>query len=61
MDPRAIAGAIRELLADPERLAAMRARARAVARARYNWDAQAEGLIALYRRILPGPWSEAVG
>jgi glycosyltransferase involved in cell wall biosynthesis len=59
MDPTAIAGAIRELLADPARLAQMRAKARAAARARYNWDAQAEGLLALYRRILAPPSSSA--
>lgn len=52
-DPLGIAEAIGRLLGAPERLAAMRARERSVARTTYNWDAQAASLVALYRRVLP--------
>ncbi len=52
-DPGRIAEAMDRLLASPERRAAMSTRARAAARATYNWDAQALSMVELYRRILP--------
>ena len=45
------ATAIREL-ADPERRAAMSARARELAR-RFDWDACAAGVAAVYRGLVP--------
>lgn len=52
-DPAAIAAAIGELLAPgPAARAAMRDRALAAARARYNWQVQAEALLASYDRLL---------
>lgn len=52
-DVQAIAETIGRLLAAPDRLAAMQSRARAAAQIRYNWDAQAEHLIDVYRRVVP--------
>jgi glycosyltransferase involved in cell wall biosynthesis len=56
-DPRQISDTVSRLLADPGRLATMRDRARSVAHATYNWDAQAAELVRLYRSILPVPGS----
>ncbi len=50
-DADAFAAAIREL-ADPERRAAMSARARELAR-RFDWDACAAGVAAVYRGLVP--------
>jgi glycosyltransferase involved in cell wall biosynthesis len=50
-NPVLVAEAIRELLAHPEELAAMRQRAIAAARSTYNWDAQEARLLELYGRI----------
>ncbi len=51
-DPASIAAAIRGLLAlPPEERAAMRSRTLAAARGRYNWDAQAEVLLAGYAKL----------
>jgi glycosyltransferase involved in cell wall biosynthesis len=50
-NPLLVAEAIRELLAHPEELAAMRQRAIAAARSTYNWDAQEASLLELYGRI----------
>ena len=50
-DADAFAVAIREL-ADPQRRAAMSARARALAR-RFDWDACAAGVAAVYRGLVP--------
>jgi glycosyltransferase involved in cell wall biosynthesis len=52
-DPHEIAAAIRGLLEDQTRLAAMQQRARDAARSTYNWEAQAAKVVALYRRALP--------
>jgi glycosyltransferase involved in cell wall biosynthesis len=49
--PAAVAEAIRTVLADPDRYAAMQAGARAAA-AVYNWEAQEAVLLDLYRRVL---------
>jgi glycosyltransferase involved in cell wall biosynthesis len=51
-NPLLVADAIRDLLADPEELAAMRQRAVAAARATYNWGAQEARLLELYGRIV---------
>ena len=50
-DADAFAAAIREL-ADPQRRAAMSARARELAR-RFDWDACAAGVAAVYRGLVP--------
>ena len=50
-NPLLVAEAIRQLLAHPEELVAMRQRAVAAARSTYNWDAQEVRLLDLYRRI----------
>ncbi len=46
-DPASLAGALNEMLADPERYAQMRERAREAAR-RYTWERESEKLLALY-------------
>lgn len=52
-DPAAIAAAIGELVArGPAARAAMRDRALAAGRARYNWQVQVEALLAAYGRLL---------
>jgi glycosyltransferase involved in cell wall biosynthesis len=50
-DPRAIARAIEELLADGERAAAMGEAGRRAAFARYGWDSQETALLALYESL----------
>jgi glycosyltransferase involved in cell wall biosynthesis len=53
--PDAIASAIRELLGEPpERLAARRFAARKAAETKYNWQAQADTLAMLYRKLEVG-------
>jgi glycosyltransferase involved in cell wall biosynthesis len=46
-DPAALAGALNEMLADPERYGRMRARAREAAR-HYTWERESAKLLALY-------------
>lgn len=53
-DPAALAGRLRELLADPGRLAAIGSAAAARARSRYGWDRIAAETELLYRRVLAG-------
>lgn len=48
-DPTALATALNEVLADPERYAQMRARAREAGR-RYTWERESPKLLALYER-----------
>lgn len=52
-DPQAIAGAMQWILDNPEESEAMGQRGRAAVEERYNWEAESEKLIALYRRLLP--------
>lgn len=52
-DDQAIAETIGRLLAAPDELAAMQIRARSAARIRYNWDAQAAGMLDVYQRVVP--------
>jgi glycosyltransferase involved in cell wall biosynthesis len=53
-DPAALAGRLRELLADPARLAAIGSTAAARARSRYGWDRIAVEVELLYRQVLTG-------
>jgi D-inositol-3-phosphate glycosyltransferase len=53
-DPAALAQRLRELLADPARLAAIGSAAAARARSRYGWDRIAAETELLYRRVLAG-------
>jgi glycosyltransferase involved in cell wall biosynthesis len=55
-DAAAVAGAV-AALADPAVRAAMGARGRAAALTRFGWEAEAERLVALYRRLVPDPGS----
>ncbi|HUQ79159.1 MAG TPA: glycosyltransferase [Patescibacteria group bacterium] len=55
-NPAAIADAIADLLADPDRRAAMGARALAAAHRVFNWETQAASLIAEYGRLTGRPW-----
>lgn len=52
-DPRAIADAMQWILDNPEEAADMGRRGRAAVEERYNWEAESDKLIALYRRLLP--------
>jgi len=52
LDPQAIAEAIAWLLEHPQEAAAMGERGRRAALEKYNWDQEAEKLLALYRRLL---------
>lgn len=51
-DPAALAGAIRELLDDPERARAMGERARGIGEERFAIDATVDAYLDLYRRVL---------
>jgi starch synthase len=51
-EPAALAGALRELLADPEQRAALEARARDAAAGPFSWDAVARKTIGLYEELL---------
>jgi alpha-maltose-1-phosphate synthase len=51
-EPQALRGAIEHLSNDPERLAAIGARARARAAAVYSWDGAARAAVSGYERIL---------
>jgi glycosyltransferase involved in cell wall biosynthesis len=53
-DPTALAQRLRELLADPARLAAIGSAAAARARSRYGWGRIARETELLYRRVLAG-------
>jgi len=52
LDPQAIAEAIAWLLEHPQEAAAMGERGRRAVPAKYNWNREAEKLLALYRRLL---------
>ena len=52
-DPQAIADAMQWILDHPEEAAAMGRRGRAAVEERYNWEAESEKLVALYRRLMP--------
>lgn len=54
-DPQAIAEAMQWILDHPEEAAAMGRRGRAAVEERYNWEAESEKLIALYRRLMSEP------
>jgi glycosyltransferase involved in cell wall biosynthesis len=58
-DPEAVAEAVRTLLDDPERAAAMGRRGRAAVMERYRWEPQGERLVGLYRRILAADPADA--
>lgn len=51
-DPAAIAGAVDWILDHPDEAEAMGRRGRAAVLARYNWESEAQKLLALYRRLL---------
>jgi glycosyltransferase involved in cell wall biosynthesis len=51
-DPAALHDALRELLGEPESLAAMAAAARAAAEGPYSWDAIARSTLDLYSQLL---------
>jgi glycosyltransferase involved in cell wall biosynthesis len=53
-DPIAVADAIEELLADPERAAAMGRRGRQAVLEHYRWEPQGARLLAMYSRLLAG-------
>ncbi len=53
-DPIAVADAIEELLADPERAAAMGRRGRQAVLERYRWEPQGARLVDLYSALLAG-------
>jgi glycosyltransferase involved in cell wall biosynthesis len=59
-DPGALAQRLRELLADPARLAAIGSAAAARARSRYGWSRIAVETELLYRRVLAGEEVRAV-
>ena len=50
-DPAALAGAIEELLADPEQRRALGERAAAAAAGPFSWDGIAERTLALYEEL----------
>jgi len=52
-DPQAIAEAMQWVLDNPEEAAEMGRRGRAAVEERYNWEAESDKLIALYRRLIP--------
>jgi glycosyltransferase involved in cell wall biosynthesis len=51
-DPRSLAGAITELLRNPERARAMGRNGREAVMRELNWDREAPRLLELYRRLL---------
>jgi glycosyltransferase involved in cell wall biosynthesis len=51
-DPKDIARAVNELLADENEYAAMCQRARKIAREKFNWQIESQKLLALYDRLL---------
>jgi glycosyltransferase involved in cell wall biosynthesis len=60
-DPKAIGRAIATLVNDPERAEAMGKRGRALVVGEYNWEAESEKLLALYRRLLGPPAESPAG
>jgi glycosyltransferase involved in cell wall biosynthesis len=50
-DPKAIAAAIERLLDDPEEAGRLGGRGRELVRETYNWEHEAEQLLALYERL----------
>jgi glycosyltransferase involved in cell wall biosynthesis len=54
-DPAAIATAIEYLLERPDEAEEMGARGRAAVQSQFNWDGEAERLLALYRRLAGAP------
>jgi glycosyltransferase involved in cell wall biosynthesis len=57
-DAEAIAGLMRQILADPDRAQAMGSYAREAVVTRYSWKGEAEKLIDLYRKLLPAPTAD---
>jgi glycosyltransferase involved in cell wall biosynthesis len=56
-DPKAIAAALRDVLATPrDDMVEWRARCSAAARETYNWERQMDGLLAEYGRLTGRPW-----
>jgi glycosyltransferase involved in cell wall biosynthesis len=55
-DPSALAAAIRDLLAHPGRARAMGAAGRVRASDRFDEDRVVERTLAVYERLLGGPW-----
>jgi glycosyltransferase involved in cell wall biosynthesis len=53
VNPQAIADAIRSVLDDPDRIAAMGQAGRAAVLSRYNWPQAEKQLLALYAELLP--------
>jgi glycosyltransferase involved in cell wall biosynthesis len=53
-DPPALAGAIVELLADPDRRRAMGEAARQKVAARFSREAMVAGMVAVYEKVLTG-------
>ena len=53
LDPQAIAGAMQWILDHPDEAEAMGRRGRAAVEKHYNWETEAEKLIALYNKLLP--------
>jgi glycosyltransferase involved in cell wall biosynthesis len=51
-DPRAMAAALRGLLADPVRLRAMGMAGRRLVAERYSWDVITDRLVDLYREVI---------
>lgn len=51
-NPRSIAAAIERMIGHPEEAAAMGRRGREAVLTRYNWEVEAEKLVALYRNLL---------
>jgi glycosyltransferase involved in cell wall biosynthesis len=61
-DPAAIASACADLLTQPEaERVALRAHCRRVALERYTWEANADGLVEVYRHLAAGPMTGPVG
>jgi glycosyltransferase involved in cell wall biosynthesis len=61
LDPAAVARAVEHLLTHPEEADAMGRRGRAAVLERFNWDAEGDRLLALYRTLVgaPGPEERA--
>jgi glycosyltransferase involved in cell wall biosynthesis len=51
LDPLAIADGLRTLMKDPERMKKMGANGREAVEKEYNWDREADRLLALYREL----------
>jgi glycosyltransferase involved in cell wall biosynthesis len=53
-DPQAVARAMQWMLDNPDEAAAMGRRGRVAVEQRYNWEAESDTLIAIYRCLIPG-------